>query len=239
MSASVAEPMSRNQPDPQTSRRAQKPRDAASIAIIDRSAESPRVLMGRRSQRHVFMPGVYVFPGGRCDPADRHLGVCTPLHPLEQAKLQSALRQNVRPAHLQALAVAAIREAYEETGLTIGETDPDHPLGFRPDLAKLRFIARAVTPPRLVRRFDTRFFSLFADDVNLDFKQIRSSPELEELDWVDMARTEHLPMADITRTILSDLADQLNSDQSLPFGMPVPYYTAPHGRFVRRMLQGN
>ena len=42
-----------------------RPRDAATLLILDRSrAGSPRVLMGRRHMRHRFMPGMFVFPAG-------------------------------------------------------------------------------------------------------------------------------------------------------------------------------
>ena len=35
----------------------------------------PRVLLGRRRLDMVFMPGRYVFPGGRVDPADKQIDV--------------------------------------------------------------------------------------------------------------------------------------------------------------------
>ena len=69
------------------------------------------------------------------------------------------------PAH--ALAAAAIRELWEETGLPLGQPGPaDLPgdwagfaaRGLRPDASALRFIFRAITPPGRTRRFDARFF---------------------------------------------------------------------------------
>jgi len=45
-------------------------RDAGTLLIVDDSNGTARVLMGRRSTKHVFMPGRYVFPGGRVDPSD-------------------------------------------------------------------------------------------------------------------------------------------------------------------------
>ena len=48
-----------------------KPRDAATLIIVDSSSGEPKVLLGRRRMDMVFMPGRYVFPGGRVDPADR------------------------------------------------------------------------------------------------------------------------------------------------------------------------
>jgi 8-oxo-dGTP pyrophosphatase MutT (NUDIX family) len=45
--------------------KALRPRDAATLIIIERSARGARVLMGKRHAGHKFMPGKYVFPGGR------------------------------------------------------------------------------------------------------------------------------------------------------------------------------
>ena len=39
-----------------------RPRDAATLMIIDRSGKEPRVLMGKRHASHTFMPGKFVFP---------------------------------------------------------------------------------------------------------------------------------------------------------------------------------
>ena len=47
------------------------PKDASTLILLDRSGSEPKVLMGKRHDRHVFMPGAYVFPGGRVDPIDR------------------------------------------------------------------------------------------------------------------------------------------------------------------------
>ena len=54
----------------------QRPKDAATMLIIDRTSARPKVLMGKRHESHKFMPGKYVFPGGRLDDGDRqmHLG---------------------------------------------------------------------------------------------------------------------------------------------------------------------
>ena len=58
-----------------------RPRDAATLILLDRKGDEVLVLMGRRHAGHAFMPGKFVFPGGRTDPADSRIAVATALHP--------------------------------------------------------------------------------------------------------------------------------------------------------------
>jgi hypothetical protein len=53
------------------------PKDAATLILIDRSGAEPKVLLGKRHDRHVFMPGKFVFPGGGVDPSDEHMLVAS------------------------------------------------------------------------------------------------------------------------------------------------------------------
>jgi len=45
--------------------RPMRPRDAATLILLDRKGKDALVLMGRRHAGHAFMPGKFVFPGGR------------------------------------------------------------------------------------------------------------------------------------------------------------------------------
>ena len=47
-----------------------RPRDAATLIILDTAKGAPRILFGKRRMDQKFMPGKYVFPGGRVDAAD-------------------------------------------------------------------------------------------------------------------------------------------------------------------------
>ena len=96
-----------------------RPKPAATLIILDHSGAEPTVLMGRRNPAHKFMPGKFVFPGGRVDPVDRHMRVALPLHTEVQDRLLAHLPRR-GPAMAQALALAAIRETFEETGLVLG-----------------------------------------------------------------------------------------------------------------------
>ena len=67
--------------------RALRPRDAATLILLDRKDKEVLVLMGRRHAGHTFMPGKFVFPGGRTDPSDSRIPVAAPLHWEEEARL--------------------------------------------------------------------------------------------------------------------------------------------------------
>ena len=56
----------------QQGEKAVRPRDAATLIIVQQ-AEKPRVLLGKRSMKHKFMPGKFVFPGGRLDYIDQRI----------------------------------------------------------------------------------------------------------------------------------------------------------------------
>src|SRR5687768_9912265 len=96
-----------------------RPRDAATLILLDRRGDDFLVLMGRRHARHAFMPGKFVFPGGRTDPADSRIPVAAGLHPAEEEKLSRNGSRSSK-ARARSIALSAIRETYEEAGLLIG-----------------------------------------------------------------------------------------------------------------------
>lgn len=222
-----------------------RPRDAATLILIDRSAGAPRVLMGRRSQRHAFMPGRLVFPGGRTDPSDSRIAVAHDMHPDVGGKLQAETR-GATMARARAIALSAVRETWEEAGLLIGHkgafsTSRKDWLGFadhniQPSLEHLRYIARAITPPGRVRRFDTRFFACFRDAVALELPEGGPTDELEELVWLTLPDAMEAEIPAITKTILQELERRLNIDPDLSPGADVPFYRLSHGKFLRTLL---
>ncbi|MBT8408822.1 MAG: NUDIX hydrolase, partial [Alphaproteobacteria bacterium] len=87
-------------------------RDAATTILVRDAATRPRVLMGQRGANAIFMPGKFVFPGGAVDDADRKVPLAEPLPPGSASRL-SEENTGTAPG---GLAVAAIRELWEETG---------------------------------------------------------------------------------------------------------------------------
>lgn len=225
--------------------RALRPRDAATLILLDRKDKEFLVLMGRRHAGHAFMPGKFVFPGGRTDPADSRIPVAAPLHQQEEAKLASG-PGGASTARARAIALSAIRETYEEAGLLIGRKGAfstakrdwqgfvDH--GVTPSLDMLRFVARAITPPNRVRRFDTRFFAAWRSDVAVELPGGGPTNELEELVWLPLAEARKADIPDITRMILEELERRLADDPLLRPGGAVPFFRLVRTRFVREIL---
>ncbi|MDP2120930.1 MAG: hydrolase [Hoeflea sp.] len=210
------------------------PRDAASLILMDRSTAVPRALLGKRGKGHAFMPDLYVFPGGRRDPGDNRTPLAQPLRDEVAEKLMQRTRSRFQPYAARGLAVAAAREMEEEAHLSL--TPPDCAGGLCPDVSHFRYLARAITPPGQSRRFDTRFFACFCDELGLDPKAIRDSHELHDLTWLPIDAHDTHPLPRITRVILTDLAQALEEDPSLPFGRAVPFYYFRNGRFVRELI---
>lgn len=185
-------------------------RDAATIIVLRNATTSPAVLMGQRGATAAFLPGKFVFPGGAVDPNDAQVPT-SPLSALDQERLDA---ESSLPA--RAIAAAAIRELWEETGLILGHRQDwaNAPQGWRgfarqdviPNAAALQFFFRAVTPAGRPRRFDARFLIADAKDLTTDPDDFSGAEdELSHLQWVplDKARSFDLPF--ITKVVLSEL----------------------------------
>jgi 8-oxo-dGTP pyrophosphatase MutT (NUDIX family) len=222
------------------------PRDAATLMLIDRSGPEPKVLLGRRHQSHKFMPGKFVFPGGRIEELDARMQAATELDPRTEAKLALRPRDDKVPPP-RAFALAAVREMFEETGLLLGAkrgTPPAIPNaewdGFAkasifPDIAHIHFIARAETPPRRPKRFDTRFFTADATAVAGEVKGVVGpDSELVELVWIPIVEATRLDMPTITGVVLEELNARVKA--GMDHDLPVPFYFMVDGQFRRETL---
>jgi len=198
-------------------------RDAATVIVLRHGDAGASVLMGQRASSAAFMPDKYVFPGGAVDVGDEAVDVGL------NASTREILAQHSCRAP-QALAAAAIRELWEETGQVLGRRAPWHdaPQGWRgfaatghvPDASALEFVFRAVTPRGNPRRFDARFF--LADGAHLasnpdDFSQ--AEDKLRHLHWVPLHDARDLDLPFITQVVLAEIqARQLRgAPASVPF----------------------
>ena len=223
-----------------------EPRDAATLMLIDRSGPKPKVLLGRRHDSHKFMPGKFVFPGGRIESLDAQMTAVSELHPATQTKLCE--RVALPSAEFaRSLALAAVREMAEETGLLLGVKRDEAPASpgeiwaefakrkVHPDLGQLHFIARAITPPKRPKRFDTRFFTADASAIADTIEGVVGpDSELVELTWVPIEEAAHLDMPTITGVVLEELGNRVLA--GMAHELPVPFYYMQDQKFFRELL---
>lgn len=158
-------------------------KDAATTLICRGS----RLLMGRRQRGAVFLPGMFVFPGGRVDPSDAEQVFAGTFDP----RCRAALEFEAHHAP-DVYGVAALRELHEETGLVPKQAG-----------VSLRFVYRAITPPDMPRRFDARFFMIDAEALDGDLDQFAPlEDELSDLQWLTPDDALAQPIAPITRDVL-------------------------------------
>ena len=216
-----------------------RPRDAATLILVRQKGKVPEVLLGCRDAKHAFMPNRYVFPGGRVDRADSRVPVATPLDRHVNARLQKAATAQ----RARALAVAAVRETFEETGLMLAKPFKNGPpeedfgehwkgfldTGMGPALDCLDLIARAVTPPGRPRRFNARFFMARAEDAS---GEIRHSSEMGDIRWVKLDEARELPLPTITGLILGEIGRLVKEPPDRKKQRKIPLFITVHRKHL-------
>ena len=202
-------------------------RDASTVIVLRDRDHEPSVLMGQRGANAAFMPNKFVFPGGAVDPEDAQVPFADALSELCANRLTDGVPED----RATALAGAAIRELWEETGQILGragtwESPPDNwrdfaATGHLPSASPLQFVFRAITPPGRPRRFDARFFLLDADDLASDPDDFSAaSDELAHLQWIALDRVRTFDLPFITEVVLAEVAaraTQKDPPASVPF----------------------
>lgn len=212
------------------------PRDAATLLVLDDSGPEPKLLMGQRQFGLKFMPGKFVFPGGRVEARD-YLATIGSTMP---APMRSKLLRYVKgPAHRQrayALAHAALRETQEETGIVIGPGARTAIVAgpAAPHFEGFSLLARAITPSRRPRRFDTRFFVVSADSITGNTDIVDG--EFIAIEWFTLAEARKQDLPSITRIILEDLEARIRAGTIRDPAAPVPFYFMRGACFHRKLL---
>ena len=170
---------------------AAKPRDAATLILLrdsDRPIGGIEVLLPQRHTQSAFLPGAHVFPGGVVEEADfaPEMGALCRELSFDQAH---RIIEDVSPSQKSlGFFVAAIREAFEESGILLaygeggqrsvdegqmtrlggyrGEVHANPSLfasglsgeGLKLATDRLFYFAHWITPEVLPIRFDARFF---------------------------------------------------------------------------------
>lgn len=165
-----------------------EPRAAATIVLLRDGAAEMELLLMRRSRKAGFVPGAYVFPGGRVDNSDALPPLVSLLDGLDPDTARRRLDHEGEPPAISYY-LAALREAFEETGIMVGlredgsapptaAEDPEvdeirnalmvdeirfdeaiERLGCRIAGDAIEYIAHWITPEPEPRRYDTRFFA--------------------------------------------------------------------------------
>ncbi len=185
-------------------------RAAATVVLLRQSGDDIEVLLLGRGHQASFVPGAYVFPGGRLDPEDRDPDL-TALVDGITPRGASARLGLADGAEAIAYYVAALREAFEETGILVARfsdgtspssaaADPEiealrrdlveDRLGFvevlaalecRLDASGVEYIAHWITPESEPRRYDTRFFVARVDE---DTRSVVHRHEMSDALWL-------------------------------------------------------
>jgi 8-oxo-dGTP pyrophosphatase MutT (NUDIX family) len=212
-----------------------RPKDAATLIIVRREKDGPRVLMGQRHSGMAFQPNKFVFPGGRIDPGDQRIAVGGDLRPEVLAKASVG----TTPSRARGLALAAVRETFEETGVLLGERAAAVPRtrapawakffahGIVPRLDAFDFVARAVTPPGRTRRFDARFFMVDGSTIAHTLDTAHTE-ELLTPAWLTLAEARALDLMNITRRVLDEVEARLVEGNDAT--RPIPYFRFTRGK---------
>jgi len=217
-----------------------RPKDAATLVLVRRDADGFRVLMGQRHGSMAFMANKYVFPGGRVDACDARLKIGGDF----KAQVRDRLLREVSETRARALALAAIRETFEETGILVGERCKDSPRtksawskflaqGVMPKLDQLDYIARAITPPNRPRRFDARFFMADAAAIARESEAAHTG-ELLTPCWLSLAEARAIDIPAITRAVLAEVEARVGGDN--PPARAVPFFRFVRGKSRRDFL---
>ena len=181
------------------------PRPAATVVLLRERTPGFQLLLMRRNRSAGFVPGAYVFPGGRVDAQDADRLLVSRLERVtpEAAAVRLGLPDGDPPAI--AYYLAAAREAFEEAAVlvarpggrflpdttsgrahlirlrdhllagTMGFAETLDDLGVGIDGSALEYIAHWITPEAETRRYDTRFFAALAPPGS------RSAPDPREM----------------------------------------------------------
>jgi len=190
------------------------PRPAATIVLLRDGESGMEVLLMRRNRKAGFVPGAYVFPGGRVDGTDATPEAIERLDGLTPESAASRLELDGGEPPAIAYYLAALREAFEETGILVGVRSDgsapptaaedstvdsirddvmEHRISFAQAIALLQcriagdaieYLSHWITPMPEPRRFDTRFF---AAKVRSGAKAIVDPREMTAAIWLTPA----------------------------------------------------
>lgn len=160
-----------------------EPRPSATLIMFRQAGPGCRIYLLRRSENSSFMAGSWVFPGGMLDDSDFDMDFWLRRVDLSPQTLDKQFGWGGSTKTTLAHLVAAVRETFEEAGVLLAgggapspssgavaefqaacreESDPFRNLvetrSLTLALSRLRPWSHWITPERMNRRYDTRFF---------------------------------------------------------------------------------
>ena len=160
------------------------PRPAATVILVREHAGEIQVYLLKRSTKSGFMAGNYVFPGGVVEPGDGGAGQWQEYVDLNPDQRLERMGGSLGEQDILPYGIAAIRETFEEAGVFLGRNEDQTTAGLEElnikrqednlsdawlqDLintrkwilafSKLYRWSHWITPEKMKKRFDTRFF---------------------------------------------------------------------------------
>ena len=231
-----------------------KPGDAATLILL-RDSDQPggeiEVLLLQRHARSAFLPGAHVFPGGVVEEADFAPDMAALCQGLSFDQAHRIIKDVSPPERALGFFVAAIREAFEESGILLahGQRSIDEKQmmrldgyrakvhanpsifvfrlgdeGLKPATDTLSYFAHWITPEVLPIRFDARFFVAAApsgQEASPDGKETVGARWVYPHDALEEHRKGRLKFAPPTYHSLSELAEFRTVDEAI---------TSTHGK---------
>lgn len=222
-------------------------RPAATIVLARDSDAGMEVCLMRRSSKSSFMASVVVYPGGGVDDADFLVAESPRVH---------AGRALWKDTHSRAHAVAALREAFEESGLLATEfakvpsqkeldalrfallnediefAEVLDTLDAQIQLDDLWYFDRWVTPPWETKRYDTWFFLARAPEGQrfyTDGQEVTDERWMTPKEALERYRNRELLLAPPTWATMVDLAHFERFDDAAVYAeRATPYAICPH-----------
>jgi len=237
-----------------TGRTPPTPLPAATVVLLREGETGLELLLLRRSVGSGFVPGAWVFPGGRVDPEDHSPELLDPAEGDTGSGAEGP--EGPSPAHY----VAVVRETFEETGILPGAEDPGtrrppdpgdpavqalrdsllvgetsfpevlHRLGVGIHRKAIIPIAHWITPEAEPRRYDTRFF---AAAVPKGIAPVPHTGEIAEVLWITPAMALERNRVGTLTMIFPTLH---TIRRLLPFSSPHEALRAAAGWTVRPIL---
>ncbi len=170
------------------------------------------------------------------EPADRR---AQPASELETGAL-GAMAVGGQHAKARSLAMAAVRETFEETGLLLAEPGDVGAVrsstwstmrsrGVAPALHHLAYVGRAITPVPSPIRFHARFF---VADARYATGELGGDSELVDLHWCSVNELMRLPTIEVQSFMLAHAIAALTCNESSKIGKPL--FTQRAGqRYIR------